>query len=1281
MRRPVLLLSFAVAFAACAESFDPKADAAAEVRVGSARFTVLTDRLLRLEWSADGRFEDRATLTFVNRHLSVPKFTAVREGEGVVIDTGRLKLVYRGGRFAPETLAIDGWKFGDADAGNLLGTARTVDEVGSLKDLLPRMGKGILSRDGWAVVDDSTNHVFVAAANHWKNWVAPRPQGDRQDLYYFGYGHDYKGALADYAKVAGRIALPPKWCFGYWWSRYWLYSDREVKDLVSTIKSMDVPMDVMILDMDWHETWECGKYGLGKDCPRDEFGQKPGWTGYTWNRRLFPNPDETLGWLHARGLKVGANLHPASGIEPREDCYAAFKRDYGWTGDGSIPYRLTDPKWADVYFKDALDPLERQGIDFWWLDWQQWLTDKDVPGLSNTFWLNHVFAQHQAERDAGKLRPFIYHRWGGLGSHRYQIGFSGDSIVSWDTLAYMPWFTATSANVGYGYWGHDLGGHMQPATPSLGKDGDLFLRWLQAGVFQPIFKTHSCCDPSIERRIWQYPEEVAELRAAIRLRYRLVPYLYTQARTAWETGVSVCRPMYYEWPEDGRAYETTARQYMFGDKILAGTIAAPKDPVTQLSTCAFWLPKGDWFDVETGTLLKGDCSRVFQRTKRENAWFVKAGSILPLYPDDVTSIQTADPAKMALAVYPGAAAGEGELYEDAGEAADYETAFAKTRFAGQQKGASYTLRIGACKGSFPGLPETRTWEVRFVNRMPPRAVTVNGRPADWTYAGDDLTLVVTTPPVRTDAETTVEVSWNERDLADERRLDGKRGFLNRALDAGAELKIQTRQVFIGANLPNEFLDFSQLGSQLSAAPGRAHELLDGFDAALAAFPEVFARRSGRFPKDFVERFRVQLGLFTAPYADDAVLVRQYRTAALALARKKSDELGGGRIAVGGKFRGHFQSDAVSSVFWALETEKGEFPITETLDNFYRFADPDGFINREYAEDGTPVWSTEHPISFITPMLAWGELAIADSPKHAVPGRLEEVYPKLARHHAVCRGRWRRPDGLYYSSPLGSGMDDLPRWPRGWTREQIAADGIPFTQDSLTPKFAHMWEEWASDHAGMECWNRQAGWIDISAAMALDAKCLAEIARRLGRADEAAEYQREHAELAERINRLCWDEELGFYCDVLSDGSTVKRRHLGALWTLVSGVATPDRVRRMKESLFDPDVFYRTVPLASLERGDPDYTSERLYWRGPAWPRLNNLAIRGLLAYGHRDDAERLARRWYDACASLFVRFGGHYENVSSEQLDHPKSHLCAPDYTGDACLTPVAFPALFGWGK
>ena len=262
MKRATILLT-ALWLTLGATAGNPEADPRAVVEAGNARFTVLTPQLIRMEWSEDGRFEDRATLTFVNRRTPVPDFKVRDTKSRLTITTPALTLTYtKGGRFSDKNLKavfrLNGrevvWTPGTEDPQNLMGTTRTLDRCDGKKLGREPMEQGLLSRSGWAVVDDSPRHVLTPDGSVWKEWVEARPAGDRQDLYLFAYGHDYKQALADFQLVAGRAPLPPKYTFGYWWSRYWQYSDNEFVDLVQKLKSMDVPLDVLIIDMDWHET-------------------------------------------------------------------------------------------------------------------------------------------------------------------------------------------------------------------------------------------------------------------------------------------------------------------------------------------------------------------------------------------------------------------------------------------------------------------------------------------------------------------------------------------------------------------------------------------------------------------------------------------------------------------------------------------------------------------------------------------------------------------------------------------------------------------------------------------------------------------------------------------------------------------------------------------------------------------------------------------------------------------------------------------------------------------
>ena len=847
MKRFLALLTALACTLSPAIADNPKADAKAVVTSGNARFTVLTPQLIRMEWSADGQFEDRATLTFVNRETPVPEFKVRESKSKLTITTPALTLTYlKNGKFSDKNLkavfTLNGrevvWTPGMENPQNLLGTTRTLDGADGSK-LKEPMEQGILSRAGWSLIDDSQRHVLTPDGSEWEEWVEARPEGDRQDLYLFAYGHDYKQALADYALVAGRAPMPPKYTLGYWWSRYWQYSDNEFVDLVNKLKSMDVPIDVLIVDMDWHETW-----GLRKsNSPKDEYGQRIGWTGYTWQKELFPSPANFLKWTENEELKVALNLHPASGIQPYEAVYDDFTKKYGWSEKGkSVPFKIDERKWADAYFKTVLEPMERDGVDFWWLDWQQWTESKFTPGLSNTFWLNHTFFNH-AERQNPELRPFIYHRWGGLGSHRYPLAFSGDTYATWPMLAYLPYFTATASNVNYGWWGHDIGGHMFHKTQKA-TDPELYTRWLQYGVFTPIFKTHSTKDPRIERCIWCFPDHMFLMRDAIRLRYTLAPYIYNAARENYDTGVGMCRPMYYDYPESDKAYETP-EQFMFGNDILATTITQPVDSITGLAPRTIWFPEGAWFDCATGSMYEGGRTEELHYTLAENPHYAKAGSIIPMNPATVKNLQQPCDT-LVLTFIPG---GDGQLrhYEDDGMSQQYKTNYAVTTVTKKQEGNTVRVRISPREGSFAGASDSRSYELRFPAVFPPKSVKVNGKElaysrfpkaGEWTYDGYTLAPVIYTGTTACDAPVEIELAFDDYATAHQADLYGMSGVFKRCLDLTVEFKTEQ-----GAHsepylmLPEEYLRVSQCPNFILEEPFRIAEFIGAYAKNKAALFE------------------------------------------------------------------------------------------------------------------------------------------------------------------------------------------------------------------------------------------------------------------------------------------------------------------------------------------------------------------------------------------------------------------------------------------------------------
>ena len=336
-----------------------------------------------------------------------------------------------------------------------------------------------------------------------------------------------------------------------------------------------------------------------------------------------------------------------------------------------VPFNVTDKRYTSSWANIVLHALQDGGIDLWWLDWgpgeKNWTND--IPYTNPTFWLNYVFF---TDPYFGQNRPVLLHRWGGLGNHRYQVGFSGDVIASWDTLSLQPRFTATAANVGYGFWSHDLGGYKHMYDP------ELYTRWVQWGTFSPIFRTHCFKSAISDRRLWTYPWTYQNnLARFTRLRQALTPYLYTAARHTYDTGLSVVLPLYYLYPEDNEAY-SYSNQYFFGQNIFVSPINKPVKNATGLvENWIIWYPPGfQWVNFFTGDLPATSTNESF--TLDEMPVYAKVGSIIPLLPEPKSSrnrIGRAQQIPQTLLLYTlvgGSSKGSGYIYDDDGTTIAYQ---------------------------------------------------------------------------------------------------------------------------------------------------------------------------------------------------------------------------------------------------------------------------------------------------------------------------------------------------------------------------------------------------------------------------------------------------------------------------------------------------------------------------------------------------------------------------------------------------------------------------------
>ena len=702
------------------------------------RFTLIDEGTLRLEYAPDGKFVDNKSFMAVIREYPKVNYNIKNNTKQVVINTSKLKLVYKKGTgpFSKENLTISSaktisksfvWKPGMKQTGNLKGTYRTLDgydgseyQYSTPKHEMP-IEDGLLATDGWTLIDDSKSLLFDGAKD-W-DWVTERNSAEgAQDWYFMAYGHDYKGALNSYTKFAGKVPLPPRYTFGYWWSRYWSYSDQDFRDLIGNFQRLDLPLDVLVIDMDWHPI-------------SPEAGG--GWTGWDWNERLFPDYKAFLKYLDEQGVKATMNLHPADGVRPYEKKYKEFMQRLGKDDGKAHEWLGSDKQYVKAIFDTYLHNYMDEGVDFWWLDWQQWEKDRAVKDLDNVFWCNYIWFTDM-ERNGNK-RPMLYHRWGGLGNHRYQVGFSGDSFITWESLKFLPYFNSTASNVLYGYWSHDIGGHQSKQWGSP-VEPQLYTRAMQMGQYLPIIRSHSTKDPSLNKEPWAFGQDTQQrLANVINGRYALVPYIYTMARKTYEEGLSLCRPLYYDYPEVRESYEFK-EEYMFGDHMLIAPVTDEVNPNDGYATVKVWLPAGEWLEYETGKMLQG--GRIYERrfTMDEYPVYIKAGSIIPYF-GKLKNLSGTNQA-VTVRVFPGGENGFFKLYEDNGEDKNYVTEYATTPLSYTREGNKLSVTIGPRKGQYKDMPVQRQYYMALPCQKAPVSISCQGKELPFTYDGMNLETTI-----------------------------------------------------------------------------------------------------------------------------------------------------------------------------------------------------------------------------------------------------------------------------------------------------------------------------------------------------------------------------------------------------------------------------------------------------------------------------------------------------------------------------------------------------------
>ena len=651
------------------------------------RFTVLTERLIRLEYNDNGIFVDDPTEFALYRDFKTPEFTSNEDNNFVIISTKYFKLTYikgksfLGGKANPaanlkvELLNTDRyWYYGHPEIRNY-GLPNSSLAEGGLK------GKGLYSADGMASFDDTSSLIFNEDGTVSKNDEL------RIDTYLFMYNKDFELALKDYYQLTGFPALVPRYALGNWWSSNNDYDDLKLKTLVDNFEQNEIPLSIVVLDKDWHK--------------RLKIKDKHLRTGFTFNDQYFKNPKAMIDYLHAKNIRLGLSIDPTSGIYNIDSSYNEALKYLQADKDGKIPYNILDPKFVDVYLKTFIHPLDNLGVDFYWLDLENNQT------IQNLTLLKH-YQFYDMQRDF-KRRPLLLSEASTIAPHRYPVLYSGKTKVSWDTLRKIPFYNNNSFNNGAPFWAHDISGYFKGT-----EDNELYLRSIQLSVFSPILKFGVDKGHYYKREPWRWDIKTYTIaKDYLKLRHKLIPYIYSEAYKYHKFGDALIKPLYFNHPRfyDDALYRN---EYFFGSSLLIAPIITQTDEVMNRVVHNFYLPEGTWYDYVTGKKFPGNKSYISFFRDEDYPVFAKSGSIIPLSNNQNLN-DTTPPTDMEINIFPGMS-NSYTLFEDDGESDLYrKDYYLLTQIDYTYMPNNYSVVIRSVKGKSGIIPDKRNYKIVFRN--------------------------------------------------------------------------------------------------------------------------------------------------------------------------------------------------------------------------------------------------------------------------------------------------------------------------------------------------------------------------------------------------------------------------------------------------------------------------------------------------------------------------------------------------------------------------------------
>ena len=645
------------------------------------RFTILSDRLVRIEYNEDGYFVDEPTKLVINRKFPKIDFKIKQDKNYLEITTSYFKLSYtkekkiNSKNLKVEVLNSDKfWFYKHVEAKNY--TTPVLIENQKIERI-----KSLYSLDGFVTVDDSKNDIIDT------DGIIKKNNSNGIDIYLFVYLNDFDLCLKDYFLLTGAPALIPRFALGNWWSRNDAYDDFSLKKLVDNFYDYKIPLSVIMLDKDWHIRTYNNKVHLK--------------TGFTFNKDLFKAPYEMISYLHKQGVRVGLNINPTEGFYNIDEYFESASKYLQTDEDGIIPYNVLDPKWVDVYLKIFIHPLDSLGVDFYWLDFY------NKNNLEEDFLLKYY--QFNDMNRNYKRRPVVFGYNNITAQHRYPVLYVGKTEVGWDSLKKITKFNTESTNIGVNWWSYDVGGYFKGI-----EDNELYIRYVQLGVFSPIFKFGADVGKYYKREPWRWSiKTLGIVTDYMQLRHKMIPYLYNEAYKYYKDGIPIIKPIYYKNPEmyDDLLYSD---EYYFGSQLFVCPITKKKDYVMNRVVHRFFLPEGLWYDFFTGKKFIGNKNYVSFYKDQNYPVFAKAGSIIVLGNNDNIN-DTTPPKNLELHFFPGIS-NEYFLYEDDGISSLYKKGFyILTKIEYNYMPNNYTVILRALEGKSGIVPEKRNYKLIFRN--------------------------------------------------------------------------------------------------------------------------------------------------------------------------------------------------------------------------------------------------------------------------------------------------------------------------------------------------------------------------------------------------------------------------------------------------------------------------------------------------------------------------------------------------------------------------------------